>query len=198
MGVCEALNTDESRRRLPKHAQTFLQERDYGFARLDGQMVRKSRDDAMSRFETDPNCTVFLISLKCGSLGLNLTAASQVILVSSVVCAPSLRASIGISFIGVAGLGVAVRRLQDGSVVEPGTCGAAGVWAPDILPPLLTSMLRCFFTGRTMHIGGRGPGDRPRAPDRSAAPGQRRALRDRGAVAVPSAWATVACADECD
>ena len=133
MDGCEALNTDESpKRRLPKHAQTFLQERDYGFARLDGQMVRKSRDDAMSRFETDPNCTVFLISLKCGSLGLNLTAASQVILVSSVVCAPSLRASIGISFIGVAGLGVAVRRLQDGSVVEPGTCGAAGVWAPDI------------------------------------------------------------------
>lgn len=64
-----------------QHAQTFLQERDYGFVRLDGQMVRKARDDAMSRFETDPNCTVFLISLKCGSLGLNLTAASQVILV---------------------------------------------------------------------------------------------------------------------
>ena len=61
--------------------QTFLLERDYVFVRLDGQMARRARDDAMNRFESDPLCTIFLISLKCGSLGLNLTSASQVVLV---------------------------------------------------------------------------------------------------------------------
>jgi len=44
-------------------------------------MTREARENAMNRFENDPRCTVFLISLKCGSLGLNLTSASQVILV---------------------------------------------------------------------------------------------------------------------
>lgn len=32
----------------------------------------------MDRFQTDPDCRVFLISLKAGGLGLNLTAASYV------------------------------------------------------------------------------------------------------------------------
>ncbi|KAF0472323.1 SNF2 family helicase [Gigaspora margarita] len=47
------------------------------FVRLDGKMPRPKREDAMRMFQNDPEIKVFLISLKCGSLGLNLTAADQ-------------------------------------------------------------------------------------------------------------------------
>jgi len=48
------------------------------FVRLDGTMTRAAREAAITKFENDSDVTVFLISLKCGGLGLNLTAASQV------------------------------------------------------------------------------------------------------------------------
>ncbi len=45
---------------------------------LDGQT--RNRADHVERFQTDPDCPVFLISLKAGGLGLNLTAADYVFL----------------------------------------------------------------------------------------------------------------------
>lgn len=44
---------------------------------LDGST--KDRDEAIDRFQTDPTVTAFLISLKAGGSGLNLTAADTVI-----------------------------------------------------------------------------------------------------------------------
>lgn len=43
---------------------------------LDGQT--RDRQERVERFQNDPNCGVFLISLKAGGLGLNLTAADYV------------------------------------------------------------------------------------------------------------------------
>ena len=43
---------------------------------LDGQT--RDREQRVNRFQTDPDCGVFLISLKAGGLGLNLTAADYV------------------------------------------------------------------------------------------------------------------------
>ena len=43
---------------------------------LDGQT--RDRKERVERFQTDDNCGVFLISLKAGGLGLNLTAADYV------------------------------------------------------------------------------------------------------------------------
>ena len=43
---------------------------------LDGQT--RDRKNRVHRFQTDPHCPVFLISLKAGGLGLNLTAAEYV------------------------------------------------------------------------------------------------------------------------
>src|SRR5207237_4362296 len=43
---------------------------------LDGQT--RDRKERVERFQTDENCGVFLISLKAGGLGLNLTAADYV------------------------------------------------------------------------------------------------------------------------
>ena len=45
---------------------------------LDGQT--RDREERVTRFQTDPGCGVFLISLKAGGLGLNLTAADYVYL----------------------------------------------------------------------------------------------------------------------
>jgi len=61
--------------------EVFLNRAKFKFCRLDGQMQRKTRDDNINKFESDGSVSVMLISLKCGSLGINLTSASQVFLV---------------------------------------------------------------------------------------------------------------------
>ncbi len=48
------------------------------YAYLDGQT--RDRQACVERFQTDPDCRLFLISLKAGGLGLNLTAAEYVFL----------------------------------------------------------------------------------------------------------------------
>ena len=55
-----------------------LDEQGVDYAYLDGQTRR--RGDVVERFQTDPACNLFLISLKAGGLGLNLTAAGYVFL----------------------------------------------------------------------------------------------------------------------
>ncbi len=49
------------------------------YAYLDGKS--NDRRESVERFQTDENCKVFLISLKAGGVGLNLTAADYVYLV---------------------------------------------------------------------------------------------------------------------
>eukprot|EP00127_Corallochytrium_limacisporum_P005233 Clim_evm50s201 gene=Clim_evmTU50s201 len=46
--------------------------------KLDGRMGPAARDAMIQAFNTDPNITVFLISLKAGGVALNLTEASRV------------------------------------------------------------------------------------------------------------------------
>jgi superfamily II DNA or RNA helicase len=53
-----------------------LDERGIVYAYLDGQT--RDRRAVVERFQTDPACPVFLVSLKAGGLGLNLTAAEYV------------------------------------------------------------------------------------------------------------------------
>jgi superfamily II DNA or RNA helicase len=48
------------------------------YAYLDGKT--RDRQACVERFQTDPDCRLFLISLKAGGLGLNLTAAQYVFL----------------------------------------------------------------------------------------------------------------------
>jgi SNF2 family DNA or RNA helicase len=48
------------------------------YSYLDGQT--RDRGTVVERFQTDPDCRLFLISLKAGGLGLNLTAAEYVYL----------------------------------------------------------------------------------------------------------------------
>ncbi|KAK0659302.1 Helicase-like transcription factor [Lasiodiplodia hormozganensis] len=53
------------------------------FARIDGTMSALARDASLEALDTDPDCTVLLASLAVCSVGLNLVAASQVILADS-------------------------------------------------------------------------------------------------------------------
>ncbi|RPI73053.1 MAG: DEAD/DEAH box helicase, partial [Desulfobacteraceae bacterium] len=55
-----------------------LDERKIVYEYLDGQT--RDRQQRVERFQTDPDCKLFLISLKAGGLGLNLTAAEYVFL----------------------------------------------------------------------------------------------------------------------
>jgi hypothetical protein len=55
-----------------------LHEKKRAFAYLDGKT--RDREAEVVRFQNDPECRLFLISLKAGGLGLNLTAAEYVFL----------------------------------------------------------------------------------------------------------------------
>jgi SNF2 family DNA or RNA helicase len=55
-----------------------LDERGLSYEYLDGHT--RDRESKVERFQTDPDCRLFLISLKAGGLGLNLTAAEYVFL----------------------------------------------------------------------------------------------------------------------
>ncbi len=63
-----------------KIIENKLSENDVGYYYLDGSTSRKERDSQVQSFQNDENCpSVFLISLKAGGYGLNLTAADTVI-----------------------------------------------------------------------------------------------------------------------
>ncbi|RKO93595.1 SNF2 family N-terminal domain-containing protein, partial [Blyttiomyces helicus] len=50
----------------------------FSVVKLDGRMSPQQRDTVIKSFMTDPNVTVFLVSLKAGGVALNLTEASRV------------------------------------------------------------------------------------------------------------------------
>ena len=49
-----------------------------GLVKLDGRMSFEARDKYITRFTSDAETSVFLISLKAGGVALNLTVASAV------------------------------------------------------------------------------------------------------------------------
>lgn len=57
-----------------------LKEKKIGFVRLDGTMTAQDRSNTINKFKQDSKITVFLISMKAGGLGLNLTNANHVFL----------------------------------------------------------------------------------------------------------------------
>ncbi len=60
-----------------KQVRAGLDERRIPYAYLDGQT--RDRQDQVDRFQSDPGTPFFLLSLKAGGVGLNLTAADYVI-----------------------------------------------------------------------------------------------------------------------
>ncbi|KAF7899913.1 hypothetical protein EAF00_004249 [Botryotinia globosa] len=60
--------------------QVPIGEKGWECERYDGSINSKRRDEAIKRFQDKPDCNIMLISLKAGNAGLNLTAASRVII----------------------------------------------------------------------------------------------------------------------
>ncbi len=58
-----------------------LEEINISYEYLDGKTSHKNRQKSVEHFQADDSCRVFLISLKAGGTGLNLTAADYVFLV---------------------------------------------------------------------------------------------------------------------
>ena len=54
--------------------------KEWGYKRYDGSMTSNARNEAVIEFSDNPECQVMLVSLKAGNSGLNLVAASQVII----------------------------------------------------------------------------------------------------------------------
>ena len=52
----------------------------WDFKRYDGSMSSQARNEAVEMFTDRPHCRIMLVSLKAGNAGLNLVAASQVII----------------------------------------------------------------------------------------------------------------------
>lgn len=59
--------------------QDWLTIENLPFERIDGTVTGKKRNEAVQRFQNTQDPTVFLISLKAGGVGINLTAADYVI-----------------------------------------------------------------------------------------------------------------------
>lgn len=60
--------------------EPFLRAEGVGYAKYYGSMPNKVREASLNALKTDSRCQVLLCSLKAGALGLNLTAASRVIM----------------------------------------------------------------------------------------------------------------------
>jgi SNF2 family DNA or RNA helicase len=57
---------------LPKHG--------FQFRTLSGDMTMKNRAKALRDFQSDPPTTIFLLSMRAGAVGINLTEANRVFL----------------------------------------------------------------------------------------------------------------------
>lgn len=60
--------------------EPFLRRGGYNFTRYDGKMRNDLREASLAKLRNEKRCRVLICSLKCGSLGLNLTAASRVVI----------------------------------------------------------------------------------------------------------------------
>ncbi|GAA5881816.1 hypothetical protein JCM3774_001289 [Rhodotorula dairenensis] len=60
--------------------EPFLRQGGFNFVRYTGKMPPVARAEATRRIKQDPTCTVILVSIKAGAVGLNLTCCSRVIL----------------------------------------------------------------------------------------------------------------------
>ncbi|KAM6523438.1 hypothetical protein FSOLCH5_004059 [Fusarium solani] len=60
--------------------EPFFRKERFSFVRYDGSMKNDEREESLRRLRGDPKTRILLCSLKCGSLGLNLTAATRVVI----------------------------------------------------------------------------------------------------------------------
>ena len=62
------------------YVEKMLKEQNWKYKQLHGGMSQKAREKALHAFEYDPETKIFLLSVRSGSVGINLTSANRVIL----------------------------------------------------------------------------------------------------------------------
>ncbi|KAH9823048.1 SNF2 family N-terminal domain-containing protein [Melampsora americana] len=60
--------------------EPFIKKAGHRYARYDGAKTADEKAEALNKIKHDPKCTVLLISLRCGSVGLNLICCARVVL----------------------------------------------------------------------------------------------------------------------
>lgn len=65
--------------------EPYLLKEGFEYVRYDGGMKNDAREESLNRLRNDKSTRLLLCSLKCGSLGLNLTAATRVIIIEPFV-----------------------------------------------------------------------------------------------------------------
>lgn len=60
--------------------EPFFRKEGFRFTRYDGSMKNEDREASLAKLRGDKSTRILLCSLKCGSLGLNLTAATRVVI----------------------------------------------------------------------------------------------------------------------
>ncbi|KAK7428338.1 hypothetical protein QQZ08_005095 [Neonectria magnoliae] len=60
--------------------EPFFRKEKFRFVRYDGSMKNDEREESLRSLRSDKRTRILLCSLKCGSLGLNLTAATRVVI----------------------------------------------------------------------------------------------------------------------
>lgn len=61
--------------------EPFLEHEEFEYTRYDGSMKNDEREESLRKLRKDKKTRILLCSLKCGSLGLNLTAATRVVII---------------------------------------------------------------------------------------------------------------------
>jgi superfamily II DNA/RNA helicase len=97
---------------------SYLEQRGVDHCRIDGSISWQERQEAMKRFNTEPDCRVFLLSTRAGGLGINLTAADTCIIYDSGGHGPVRN--------GCAEADRRVRGAITGHSGRPGTAGGPG------------------------------------------------------------------------
>lgn len=75
--------------------QQELPKRGFQFRTLRGDMSMKQRAKALSDFENDPPTTIFLLSVRSGAVGINLTQANRVFILEPMLNPALVRQAIG-------------------------------------------------------------------------------------------------------
>ena len=60
--------------------ESYLKKEGLSYSKLTGEDSQNDRKNAVEKFSEDPECKVFLMSIKAGGVGLNLTTASYVLI----------------------------------------------------------------------------------------------------------------------
>lgn len=83
--ICDIKEALETRRKILVFSQftsmlQLIREEFPDALYLDGSIGGEARGELVRRFQEDPDCSLFLLSMKAGGVGLNLTAADYVLL----------------------------------------------------------------------------------------------------------------------